>query len=287
MKKLLTKLCETIFLVSAVVSVLSLLAIAVFMFIKGGPAILEIGPWQFLTGKSWQPEADIYGILPMIIGSVYATLGAMIIGIPIGILTGIFLAEIVPDRVANKLRPMVELMAGIPSVVYGFFGLVVIVPWIYSLGGPGNQGNSLLAAIIILSVMVLPTIINITESSLRQVPRSYIEGSLAMGATKIRTIFGVQIRAAKSGIFSGVMLGIGRAIGETMAVLLVAGNTALIPTSLFSSVRTLTTNVALEMSYAFGLHEEALFATGVVLFVLIMILNVILYVSRGKAVGKE
>lgn len=236
--------------------------------------MFKIGFKEFIFGTRWKPLAGIFGILPMIIGSVYVTLGSIIIGVPIGILTAVFIAEIAPSWLAKIVRPAVELLAGIPSVVYGFFGLLVIVPKIDKLFF--NGGNSLLAASIILGIMILPTIVNISETSIRAVPKAYKEGSFAMGASHIQTIFGVILPAAKSGILAAVVLGIGRAIGETMAVILVAGNTVLIPHSLLDRFRPLTANIAIEMGYAYGDHQSALFATGVVLFIFIMILNLVL-----------
>jgi phosphate transport system permease protein len=210
----------------------------------------------------------------MIVASLYATIGAIVVGVPIGLLTAIFISEVAPKWMANILSPMVDLLAAIPSVVYGFFGLIVILPLIDNVFR--NGGNGLLAVILILGVMILPTIINISAYAIKSVPKEFKEGSLALGATKMQTIFKVTLPAAKSGILAGVILGIGRAVGETMAVLLVAGNAAIMPTSLISRVRTLTGNIAVEMSYATGLHQEALFATGVVLFAFIIILNIAL-----------
>lgn len=283
----LEKLIELIFFLSAFVAVLSVVVITTFIFIKGMPAILEIGIVNFLLGTEWNPSGDIYGIFPMIISTLFSTIGAIIIGVPIGILTSVFIAEIAPKGISNIVRPAVQLLAGIPSVVYGFFGLIVVVPIVGEfqeiLTGENMGGNSLLATSIILGVMILPTIINISETSLRSVPKKYSEGSLALGATKIQTIFKVIIPAAKSGILASVVLGLGRAIGETMAVILVSGNTTSIPNSVFDSLRPLTANIALEMGYATGLHQGALFGTGVVLFVFIMLLNLILTKFVNKA----
>lgn len=274
------KSIEGFFLLCACVAILSVAIITIFIFAKGSPAIFKIGIIDFLFGKEWMPDADIYGIYPMIVASIYATLGAIIIGVPIGVLTAVFLAEIAPQWLSKLVRPAIELLAGIPSVVYGFFGLVVIVPIIDDIWGGG--GNSLLAAIFILSVMILPTVVSISETSIRSVPREYKEGSLAMGASHIQTIFKVILPAARSGILTAVVLGIGRAIGETMAVILVAGNTPLIPNSLLDRVRPMTANIAIEMGYAFGLHQEALFATGVILFIFIMVLNIFLNIFTHK-----
>lgn len=263
-----------LFFLSATVAIAAVAAITIFIFVSGVPAIGKIGLFDFVFGQKWKPSADIYGIFPMIIGSLAATGGAMLVGVPMGIFTAIFMAEIVPDTLSRLIRPAIELLAGIPSVVYGFWGLVVLVPLIDKIWGGG--GNSLLAAIVILTIMILPTIVNVSEAALRAVPESYGQGSLALGASKIETIFRVKIPAAKSGILTAVVLGIGRAIGETMAVILVAGNTPMIPGALTDRIRTMTANIAMEMGYAFGLHQEALFATGVILFVFIMALNLVL-----------
>lgn len=238
---------------------------------------------DFLFGSEWKPTSQkLYGILPMIIGTLGVTAGALVLGVPIGILTGVYIAELAPKRVAQVLRPAVELLAGIPSVVFGFFGLTVIVPMIQQLFGLAS-GTSMLAAIIILGVMILPTVISMTATSLRAVPNYYREGSLALGATKIQTIFSVTMRAARSGILTGVVLGIGRAVGETMAVILVAGNSPQVPDSILSSVRTLTSSIALEMSYASGRHSEMLYAIGIVLFLFIVVLNVVIMRLNKKA----
>lgn len=284
---ILEKIIETIFFLSACVAVISVLVITLFIFIKGAPAISEIGVRNFILGNKWNPSGDIYGIFPMIIGTVLSTIGAMAIGLPIGILTSVFISEVAPKWISNIVRPAVELLAGIPSVVYGFFGLIVVVPFIGKVDefvtGDNMGGNSLLATSIILGIMILPTVISISETSIRAVPKKYKEASLAMGATHMQTIFKVILPAAKSGIMASIVLGLGRAIGETMAVILVAGNTPKVPDSLFDSIRPLTANIAIEMGYASGLHQEALFATGVVLFVIIMILNLILNAFVYKA----
>ncbi len=280
-KKTWGKIVEYIFFFCAFISVLSVAVITIFIFMKGTPAIYKIGLKDFILGMKWRPSADIYGIFPMIIASIYGTFGAIIFGVPIGLFTAVFLAEIAPNWLVKIVRPAVELLAGIPSVVYGFFGLIVIVPLIAEWFG--GAGNSLLAVSIILGIMILPTIINISETSIRAVPKTFKEGSLAMGASHIQTIFKVILPAARSGILTAIVLGIGRAVGETMAVILVAGNTPLIPTRLTSSMRTMTANIAMEMGYAFGLHQEALFATGVILFIFIMILNILLNMFTYKA----
>ncbi|MTI49062.1 MAG: phosphate ABC transporter permease subunit PstC [Firmicutes bacterium] len=275
------KIVEIIFFLSACMAIVSIAIITFFIFIKGVPAIAEIGLFDFIFKTDWYPEAEILGIGAMIVASIYATLGSIIIGVPIGLLTAVFIAELAPDWMIKIIKPAVELLAGIPSVVYGFFGLVIIVPIIDRTFGGG--GNGLLAAIIILSFMILPTIINISVTALKAVPREYKEGSLAMGASHIQTIFKVMIPAAKSGIFAAIILGIGRAIGETMAVILVAGNSIQIPFSILDRVRPMTAHIALEMSYAApGLHENSLFATGVILFIFIMILNIVLNFITSK-----
>ena len=274
-KKFYEKTVETWFLLCAIIAILFLGIISIYLFLEGTPAIFKIGLKEFILGSKWMPSAEIFGIFPMIIASIYGTLGAIVLGVPIGIFTAIFMAEIAPEPIVKIVRPAIELLAGIPSVIYGFFGLIVIVPIIDNIFG--NGGNSLLAAIIILGIMILPTIVNISESAIREVPKSYKEGSLALGASQIQTIFRVILPAARSGILAGVVLGIGGAIGETMAVILVAGNTPLLPESITDRVRTMTSNIALEMSYAFGLHQEALFATGVILFIFIILINVALH----------
>lgn len=275
------KSAEGVFALCASVSVLAVALISVFIFLRGVPAMVQIGLFNFLFGMEWQPTADIYGILPMIVASLLAGVLSVALGTAIGLMTAIFMAELAPEWMNRILRPAIDLLAGIPSVVYGFFGLTVLVPFISErLGGPGN---SLLAVVLILGVMVLPTIVSICQDAIRAVPKEYTEGSLALGASKIQTIFKVVVPAAKSGILAGVVLGAGRAIGETMAVLLVAGNRPRMPKSLLSPVRTLTGNVAMEMSYASGLHQDALFATGVVLFVFIMILNFAVRALTRKA----
>lgn len=263
---------KIVFLICACVSIVAVIAICAFMFANGFPAIAEIGPANFLLGTEWRPGQNLFGIFPMIIGSIYVTAGAIIVGVPIGILCAVFLAYYCPKKLYSLLKPAVDLLAGIPSIVYGFFGLVVIVPVVQQVFHTGGKG--ILTASILLGIMILPTIIGVTESSLRAVPEAYYEGSLALGATKERTIFRSVMVAAKSGVMSGVILGIGRAIGETMAVIMVAGNQAALPDSILKGVRTLTANIVLEMAYAADLHREALIATAVVLFVFILIINV-------------
>lgn len=275
---------EKIFLISALVAVLSLLLIIGFVFYKGLTPFIVKGYSlsEFLFGTEWIPSNDKFGILPMILGSLYATIGSLIIGAPIGILTATFIVEVSPKKISKFISPAVELLAGIPSVLYGVFGVAFIVPNIQKIFKL-PKGQSLFAVIVVLSVMMLPTIITISETAIKSVPKVYKEGSLALGASKTETTFKVILPAAKSGILAAVVLGVGRAIGETMAVILVAGNSPIIPKSIMDSVRLLTTNIALEMGYAFGTHQEMLFATGVVLFMFILILNLILTKISNKA----
>jgi phosphate transport system permease protein len=281
LKKFKEKLPQRIFLLIALSALSALALITVFILVEGVPLIAKVGLFKFLFGMTWAPSQGQYGIFPMIVGSLSVTLGAALLGVPVAICCAIFLAEFAPSVVASVVRPAIQLLAGIPSVVYGFWGLVFIVPAIRNtLGGPGL---SILAGSIILAIMILPTIITISEVSLLSVPRSYKEGSLALGTTHWQTIRGVLLPAAKSGILAAVILGIGRAIGETMAVIMVLGNAVALPTSILDPVRTLTTNIGIEMGYASGDHQRALFATGIVLFAFIMVLNgVAQYVTRRK-----
>ena len=270
------KFMRGVFFIAACASVLAVALICVFLFANGIPAMSEIGFLDFLTGKMWKPNNDIYGIFPMIVGSLYVTAGAIIVGVPIGILTAVFMAFYCPKQIYKPLKTATELLLGIPSVVYGFFGLVVLVPIIRQLGrdlGFGGNGSSMLTASLLLGMMILPTIIGLTESSLRAVPTQYYEGAVALGATHERAIFRVVLPAAKSGTIAAIVLGVGRAIGETMAVIMVAGNQARMPQGIFRGIRTLTANIVIEMGYATDLHREALIATGVVLFVFILIIN--------------
>ena len=265
-----------VFFIAACASVLAVALICIFLFANGVPAMSEIGFLDFLTGTMWKPNNDIYGILPMIVGSLYVTAGAIVFGVPIGILTAVFMAFYCPKQIYKPLKTATELLAGIPSVVYGFFGLVVLVPIVRQLGrdlGFGGNGSSMLTAALLLGMMLLPTIIGLTESSLRAVPTQYYEGAVALGATHERAIFRVVLPAAKSGTVAAIVLGVGRAIGETMAVIMVAGNQARMPQGIFRGIRTLTANIVIEMGYATDLHREALIATGVVLFVFILIIN--------------
>lgn len=269
--KLKEQMMQIVFLISASISILAVALICIFIFINGIPAMAEVGIFRFLSGTQWKPSNDIYGIFPMILGSLYVTAGAIIIGVPIGILTAVFMARFCPKKLYRIIKPAVDLLAGIPSVVYGFFGLMVIVPFIRDyLGG---DGSSMLAASVILGIMILPTIVNVSEAAIRAVPESYYEGSLALGATHERSVFFTVVPAAKSGIMAGVILGVGRAIGETMAVVMVAGNQAVIPSGILKGLRTLTANIVLEMGYAADLHRGALIATAAILFVFILIIN--------------
>ncbi len=262
-----------VFIICALASIIAVILICLFLFANGVPTIGKIGAENFLFGKIWKPLEGLFGILPMIIGSIYVTAGAIIISVPIGVLSAVFLAKFCPKWLYKILKPAVNLLAGIPSIVYGFFGLVVIVPIMQALFG--GSGKSVLTASIMLGIMILPTIISISEYAIRAVPSNYYEGALALGATNERSIFKVTLPAAKSGITAAVILGVGRAIGEAMAVNMVAGNQAHIPKNIFMGVRTLTSNIVLEMGYATDLHREALIATTVVLFVFILIINIL------------
>ncbi len=272
---------KLIFMIAACTSVLAVFLICFFLFANGLPAIGEIGPFKFLFGKIWRPSNGIYGIFPMIVASIYVTGGAILFGVPIALLTSVFMARYCPKKIYGPLKSGIELMAGVPSIVYGFFGLILLVPLIREVFG--GTGTSMLAASLLLGMMILPTIIGVTESAIRSVPESYYEGSLALGATKERSIFFVILPAAKSGILAGVVLGIGRAIGETMAVIMVAGNQPRMPEGLLKGVRTMTANIVTEMGYASGLHRESLIATAVVLFVFILIINLSLSLLNRRA----
>ena len=280
------KFMQGVFFIAACTSVLAVALICVFLFAHGIPAMKEFGFMEFLTGERWKPTNEIFGILPMIMGSIYVTAGAIILGVPIGILTSVFMAKYCPKKIYPVLKGATELLAGIPSVVYGFFGLVVLVPLIRDICQKfhwGGNGSSILTASILLGMMILPTIIGVTESAIRSVPAHYYEGALALGATHERSIFSVVLPAAKSGVVAGIVLGIGRAIGETMAVIMVAGNQARMPAGIVRGVRTLTANIVLEMGYAAGLHREALIATAVVLFVFILLINLSVSLLNRRA----
>ncbi len=282
---------QGVFTACACISILAVALICIFLFANGVPTIFEIGPLDFLVGTTWKPGNDIYGILPMILGSIYVTAGAILVGVPIGLLTAIYMSRFASPAVNKVMLPAVQLLAGIPSVVYGFFGMVVMVPAVQAmvktdffrhvLGVRGGKGMSLFTAALLLGIMILPTIITVSKTSLDAVPASYYEGSLALGATHERSVFFAVLPAAKSGVLSAVILGIGRAIGETMAVVMVAGNQTWMPQGLFQGLRTMTSNIVIEMGYAAGLHREALIATGVVLFVFILLINLCFSLVKG------
>ncbi|MDD6844093.1 MAG: phosphate ABC transporter permease subunit PstC [Clostridia bacterium] len=274
------KVMEVVFMLCACVSILSVALICIFLFANGIPAMTKIGFFDFIFGQKWKPSNEVFGIFPMIIGSIYITAGAVIIGVPIGILTAVYLARFCPEKLYKIIKPAVDLLAGIPSVVYGFFGLCVIVPFVRN--HIGGDGNSILTASILLGFMILPTIINVSESSIRAVPEKYYQGALALGATHERSVFCTVVPAAKSGIMAGIVLGIGRAIGETMAVIMVAGNQARMPKGILEGIRTMTSNIVMEMGYATDLHREALIATGVVLFVFILIINTLFSILKNR-----
>ena len=274
-----------VFFVCALASIAAVVLICLFLFANGIPAMKEIGLLNFLTGAKWKPGNDIYGILPMILGSIYITAGAVVIGVPVGLLTAIFMAYYCPKKLYGLLKPCTELLAGIPSIVYGFFGMVIIVPCIRTVAaffGADVSGSSILAASILLGIMILPTIIGVSEAALRAVPSAYYEGAVAMGARHERAVFTVMLPAAKSGVLAGVVLGIGRAIGETMAVIMVAGNQPRLTGNMLKGIRTMTANIVIEMGYATGLHREALIATGVVLFVFILIINLTFSILKRR-----
>ena len=274
-----------VFFVCALASIAAVVLICLFLFANGIPAMKEIGLLNFLTGAKWKPGNDIYGILPMILGSIYITAGAVVIGVPVGLLTAIFMAFYCPKKLYGLLKPCTELLAGIPSIVYGFFGMVDIVPCIRTVAalfGADISGSSILAASVLLGIMILPTVIGVSEAALRAVPSAYYEGAVAMGARHERAIFTVMLPAAKSGVLAGVVLGIGRAIGETMAVIMVAGNQPRLTGNMLKGIRTMTANIVIEMGYATGLHREALIATGVVLFVFILIINLTFSILKRR-----
>ena len=280
MKNVKELLMKIVFFLAACVSIFSTILICVFIFANGVPAIKEIGVFKFLFGTVWKPSNDIYGIFPMIIGSIYVTAGAIILGVPVGVLCAVFMAKFCPEKLYKIMKPAIGLLAGIPSIVYGFFGLVVVVPIIQDIFGTGGKG--VLTASIILGIMILPTIISVSEDAVRSVPDSYYEGALALGDTHEQAVFRAMVPAAKSGILAGVILGVGRAIGETMAVIIIAGNQTVIPKSILSGVRTMTSNIVMEMGYATGLHRQALIGTGVVLFVFILIINMLFSVMKKE-----
>ncbi len=272
-QKIIETLAHILFFIMALASIFAVALICIFLFANGIPAMAEVGVFDFILGTRWKPNnvPPSFGILPMILGSIYVTAGAVVIGVPIGILTAVYLAWFCPKALHARLKPAVELLAAIPSIVYGFFGLVVIVPLIRDRFG--GDGMNILTASILLGIMIIPTVIGVSESALRAVPRSYYEGALALGATHERAVYRTVFPAAKSGVLAAVVLGVGRAIGETMAVIMVAGNQARMPKGILKGVRTMTANIVMEMGYAADLHREMLIATGVVLFVFILLIN--------------
>lgn len=270
---------KVVFLLTACISILAVALICIFLFANGIPTMHKIGLGKFLFGMTWAPNQELYGIFPMIIASILVTGGAILIGVPLGLLCALYLARFCPKRLYSVLKPAVDLLAGIPSIVYGFFGLVVLVPALQAMFG---SGKSIVTASIMLGIMILPTIIGVSEAALRAVPSAYYEGAVAMGARHERAIFTVMLPAAKSGVLAGIVLGIGRAIGETMAVIMVAGNQPRLTGNMLKGIRTMTANIVLEMGYATGLHREALIATGVVLFVFILIINLTFSVLKRR-----
>lgn len=283
-KNIAEKAMEILFFICACVSVLCVALICIFLFANGIPAIGKIGVGNFLLGDIWKPGSNQYGIFAFIVGSIYVTAGAILIGVPIGVLTAAFMAKFCPKKLYRPLKAGVELLAGIPSVIYGFFGLMVIVPFVREQfrDSFGGNGLSILTAAVLLGLMILPTIINVSEAAIRAVPDKYYQGALALGATHERSVFRTVLPAAKSGIMAGIVLGIGRAIGETMAVIMVVGNQPRMPKGIFEGARTLTANIVIEMGYATGLHREALIATGVVLFVFILLINSLFSLLKRK-----
>lgn len=274
---------QALFFLMACLSIFSVLLICSFLFSEGVPGIQKIGWLRFITGLEWRPSNQIFGIFPMIVGSIYVTCGALLVGVPIGIMTAVFLAYFCPEKWYSILKRTVHLMAGIPSVVYGFFGLVVLVPLVRSY--VGGHGMGVFTASMLLGIMILPTIINVSESSLRSVSPAYYQGGLALGASHERSVFFIVLPAARRGIVASIILGLGRAMGETMAVMMVAGNQAILPHSITSGVRTLTTNIVMEMGYSTDLHREALIGTAVVLFVFILCINLLFYGLYKKEEG--
>lgn len=267
---------KLVFLLAACTSIAAVALICIFLFSNGLPAMAKIGFFDFISGQKWRPGNDLFGILPFIAGSLWVTAGAMALGVPTGILTAVFLARFCPKWLYRLLKPAIELLAGIPSVIYGFFGLVVLVPLVRRVfSNSGTTGDTMLTAMLLLGMMILPTVINVSEAAIRAVPESYYEGALALGATHERSVFFALLPAARSGLLAGAILGVGRAIGETMAVMMIAGNQPRMPAGLLKGVRTLTSNIALEIGYAADLHREALVATGVVLFVFILVINLV------------
>ena len=285
-QKIIETLAHILFFIMALASIFAVALICIFLFANGIPAMAEVGVFDFILGTRWKPNnvPPSFGILPMILGSIYVTAGAVVIGVPIGILTAVYLAWFCPKALHARLKPAVELLAAIPSIVYGFFGLVVIVPLIR--GRFGGDGMNILTASILLGIMIIPTVIGVSESALRAVPRSYYEGALALGATHERAVYRTVFPAAKSGVLAAVVLGVGRAIGETMAVIMVAGNQARMPKGILKGVRTMTANIVMEMGYAADLHREMLIATGVVLFVFILLINFCFSLLKRRMMNK-
>ena len=274
---------KIVFIIAAVIFILAVAFICIFIFVQAFPAFREIGLFKFLFGTKWFPtvEEPKFGILPMIVGSCYVTAGALVIGVPIGFLTAVFMARYCPKPVYKVMKPVTNILAGIPSIIYGYFGLMVVVPFVRETFG--GDGMSILTASFILGIMILPTIISISENSIRAVPKSYFEGAVALGATKERAVFLTEVPAAKSGITTSIILGLGRVIGETMAVVMICGNQARLPDEITDGVRTLTANIVLELGYAEGLHRNALIATAAVLFVFILIITLLVSLIRRKA----
>ena len=270
---------KCIFILAACVSILAIVIICVFLFASGIPTIGEIGIFKFLFGTEWRPGNGLYGILPMIIGSIYVTAGAILVGVPIGILCAVYMSHFCNKKLYKILKPVIDLLAGIPSIIYGFVALSIIVPIMQNFKG---NGQNIITASLLLGIMILPTIISVTESSLRAVDKSYYDGALALGATHERSVFFTVLPTAKSGVLAGIILGIGRAIGETMAISMIAGNQPIIPSSLFSGVRTLTTHIVIELGYSEGLHRDALIATAVVIFVFVLIINLCFSALKRK-----
>lgn len=278
---------KNVFLLCAAATIAAVAFMGIYIVLNGLPFFKHTSLGAFLTGDEWLPSGEIFGIFPMLVASAYGTIGAIIIAVIVGVVTAIVMVEILPQKLATLLSAAVDLLSGIPSVIYGFWGLIVVVPLINDLFGGKGAGSSLLAVIFILAIMILPIVIRMTEVSLKAVPHEFKEGALALGATHLQYIFKVQLRAAKSGTLAGIVLAIGRALGETMAVILVAGNTPLLPNSITDPVRTLTANIAIEMGYASGIHQQALFATGMILFVIIIGINILMRnLNKPKKEGR-
>lgn len=271
---------RAVFGTAALVSVAAVALICIFLFANGIPTMARIGLPDFLLGSTWKPTSDLYGIFPMLVGSVYVTAGALVVGVPAGVLTAVYLSQFASGRLSTLLKGGIDLLAGIPSVVYGFFGLMVLVPFIRT--EMAGRGLSLLAASVLLGIMILPTVVTVSKNALDAVPESYYQGAVAVGASHERAVFTVVVPAAASGILASVVLGVGRAMGETMAVVMVAGNQPQVPGSVFDGVRTLTANIVLEMGYAADLHRGALIATGVVLFVLVMLVCALFHTLKTE-----